>query len=245
MDIGKLLPSIRTNPEQVKSLNSSLDSISSGIKVAAQTSGPAEVSDWLDKFTASFPAASPLTARSFSDSASISSPVSYLNSARQLGGEKAVKSFSSLVQMDKIAIKLGDPSFKQQKHLEGFSNALANLKFDAFRSVGRAPDESSIKLRVADESSIKLRVADESSIKLRIADESSIKLRIADESSIKLRVADESSGRLRVGDESSIKLRVADNADSMIQDANVFQRLSNFQSTLQRIVSLNRGLEGK
>ena len=216
MDIGKLLPSIRTNPEQAKSLNSGLDSISSGIKVATQTSGPAEVSDWLHKYSASFPAtASPLTARSFADTAAISSPVSYLNSARQLGGEKAVKSFSSLVQMDKVAIKLGDPSFKQQKHLEGFSNALANLKFDAFRYVGRAPDESSIKLRVADESSIKLRVADESSIKLRIADES------------------------------SIKLRVADNADSMIQDANAFQRLSNFQSRLQQIVSLNRGLEGK
>jgi hypothetical protein len=326
MDISKLLPSIRTNPEQAKSLNSSLDSISSGIKVATQTSGPAEVSDWLHKYSSSFPAtASPLTARSFADSAATSSPVSYLNSARQLGGEKAIKNFSSLVQMDKVAIKLGDPSFKQQKHLEGFSKALANLKFGTGESpVFRNPDESSIKLRIADESSIKLRIADESSIKLRVADESkaaipyvgnvadessiklriadessiklrvadeskaaipyvgnvadesSIKLRIADESSIKLRVADESSIKLRVADESSIKLRVADaavpllgeaapkamflgdikdssaiatlsadNADSMIQDANVFQRLSNFQSTLQQIASLNRGLEGK
>ena len=332
MDIGKLPPSIRTDPEQAKTLNSSLDSISSGIQAATQTSGPAEVSDWLDKYSASFPAtASPLTARSFADSAAISSPSSYLNSARQLGGENAVKSFSSLVQMDKVAIKLGDPSFKQQKHLEGFSNALANLKFDtgiaqakpgessgrervadeskaAIPFVGNVADESSIKLRIADESSIKLRVADESkaaipfmnapdesSIKLRVADESkaaipfmnapdesSIKLRVADESkaavpfmnapdesSIKLRIADESSIKLRIADESKAMVPIAgdapaqamflgdikdssavatlsaDNADSMIQDANVFQRLSNFQSTLNQIVSLNRGLEGK
>src|SRR5262245_46014614 len=151
MDIGKLLPSIRTNPEQAKSLKSGLDSISAGIKVATQTSGPAEVSDWLHKYSAFFPAtASPLTARSFAETTS--SPVSYLNSAKQLGGEKALKSFSSLVQMDKVAIKLGDPSFKQKKHLEGFSNALANLKFETPGYVGRAPDESSIKLRIADES---------------------------------------------------------------------------------------------
>jgi hypothetical protein len=177
--------------------------------------------------------------------------------------------------------------------LEGFSKALANLKFDvgqerspiepresqaAIPYVGVA-DESSIKLRIADESSIKLRIADESSIKLRIADESSIKLRIADESSIKLRIADsespytgglptESSSRKRtpdadqpipfidqgspqamflgdIRDSSAIATLSAENADTMIQDAGVFQRISNFQSTLQQILSLNRGLEGK
>jgi hypothetical protein len=240
MDIGKLLPSIRTDPEQAKSLNSSLDSISSGIQAATQTSGPAEVSDWLEKYSASFPAtASPLTARSFADSAATSSPVSYLSSARQLGGENAVKSFSSLVQMDKVAIKLGDPSFKQHKHLEGFSNALANLKFDTgIAQANTKPDESSGRLRVADESSIKLRIADESSIKLRVADESSIKLRVADAAPEAMFLGD-------IKDSSAVATLSAENADSMIQDANVFQRLSNFQSTLKQIVSLNRGLEGK
>jgi hypothetical protein len=48
-----------------------------------------------------------------------------------------------------------------------------------------------------------------------------------------------------IKDSSAVATLSAENADSMIQDANVFQRLSNFQSTLNQIVSLNRGLEGK
>ena len=94
-----------------------------------------------------------------------------------------------------------------------------------------------------------MNAPDESSIKLRIADESSIKLRIADESKAMVPIAGDAPAQAMflgdIKDSSAVATLSADNADSMIQDANVFQLLSNFQSTLNQIVSLNRGLEGK
>jgi hypothetical protein len=131
----------------------------------------------------------------------------------------------------------------------------------------RVADESSIKLRVADESKAAIpyvgNVADESSIKLRVASESKSAIpfvdNVPDESLARLRRPDESKAIAvplvgeapqamflgDIKDSSAVATLGADNADSMIQEANVFQRLSNFQSTIQNIASLNRGLEGK
>ena len=136
----------RATPEQSKAINSGLDSVSSGIQEATKTSSPAEVSAWLKTYSSSFPALqSSLSGKaSFVDSASMPSPQSYLNSAKQFGGQKTLSNFSDLVPMDKVEAKLGDAKFNQQKSLQGFSNALKNLEFDdpGFNPTGRSRMDS-------------------------------------------------------------------------------------------------------
>jgi hypothetical protein len=132
MGTGILPPGFRATPEQSKAINSGLDSVSSGIQEASKSSNPAEVSRLLEKYSSSFQSLQPSISgkASFADSASMLSPQSYLNHAKQFGGQKTLNSFSDLVPMDKVASKLGDAGFNQQKGLQGFSKALQGLEFD-------------------------------------------------------------------------------------------------------------------
>ncbi len=308
-----ILPSgFQATPEQTKAIDSSLNSVSSGIQAATHTSGPAEVSEWLETYSSSFPSLDPSLSgkAAFADSAAVQSPNSYLNMAKQLGGQNALNSFSDLVPMDKVATKLGDASFNHQKNLEGFSTALANLKLEEqpggikipTESEGRKRTESEGRLRIGDpiesqgaipfigEAVNKIPTESEGRIRRddsiesqsytesegRIRRDDSIESQSYTESEGRLRA--ESEGRLRIGDPIGTEARspiplvgdaldqvmfigdigksglqdstavatlTGENANSLIQDASVFQRLSDFRGTLQEIVSLNQDIQRK
>lgn len=261
-DVAAILPAgFQADPELAKAVGSGVDSVSSGIQSAAQTSGPAEISDWLENFSSSFPpiGTAPAGKAGFADAGAVQSPDAYFANAREAGD---VNGFSDLVSIDRVTIQLADSSFDYQKSLQSFADIFRDIELSS-PNLAELPtplEDASARRRVdIDDLSASL----EEGSALRRADFEDLPTPIEDASAARLRVdfeefptpLEEASTRQRVDIDDlptplESKAIIIPDTDFVagiglspesIPDGEVFQRLQYFQRTLQEIVQLNQG----
>jgi len=252
----------RPQPGQTGPIDSSLNSVSTGIQAAAQSSGLGEISDWIDGFSGSTAPIDAKQAGNIADSSAIPSPDSYFKGASRLGGEAGLQNFSDLVPMDEVSGKLSDPSFDQQKGLQRLSSALSQIDVPVQTKSGESQGtESYAGIRRIDEQGsgptesqgvIPFVGTDATESQGAIPMVGSGATESESASAIPaVGMPNDVSSISFLGDigapglQDSTATLTRENAESVLQNAGVFQRLTNLQDTLQNIVSLNQQTEGK